>query len=341
MSIDPADDGAVHDALLSYARNRLGPAVDFTQAPTTLGRGFDTFIYAFQIHGSQVDADWAGPLVLRIYSSPDQGPKSEREGEIQGFTAGLGYRSVAPLAVEPTGTAFGLPIMIMPRVDGGTLLESVTKKPWRARRLLRGMADLHAALHSLSTDGCPLPYDKPRVDTVLGDIRERIDGMGAAHMDEGYRWLDARKSMVSQEEPVLCHNDFHPLNVLVDSKDSMAVIDWSDAALGDRHCDVARTVAVIWFAQIAATSAVERAVLKAARGFLRGSYFNRYNELLPVDGKRLAYWEALHTFGGWSQLEEVSVRSARGEHQTDMAQQIPAGTLELARDRFWVLTRAI
>ena len=156
-------------------------------------------------------------------------------------------------------------------------------------------------------------------------------------MEDGYRWLDERKTLVEQEEPVLCHNDFHPLNILLEPAGSMVVIDWSNAARGDRHCDVARTVALIWFAQVAASSPLERMLLKVARGFLRNSYFNRYDKVLPVDRQRLAYWETLHTFWGWSQLEDVAARTSRGEQQTGMAQQIPPGTLEVARDRFWTL----
>ncbi len=338
--IDPANVTEVHSALLAYVRARFGPATNFAEAPTVLGRGFDTFIYTFRLNASPgLDAEWTQRLVLRVYPSAEQTQKAEREASIQRFTAGLGYPSLAPLAIDTAEPSFGLPVMIMRRVGGSTLLQGVTKKPWRARSLLRGMADVHAALHTLPLEGCPLAYDRPLVERQLADLRARIDELRATHMEESYRWLDDRKQCVLEEERALCHNDFHPLNVMEESNGTMTVIDWSDAAIGDRHCDVARSVALIWFAQIAATSPVERMLLKAARGFLRGSYFNRYNELLPVDPKRLAYWETLHTFWGWAQLEDVAARAARGEHQTEMAQQIPKNTLAVARERFEALSR--
>lgn len=337
---DPGDPGQIHDALLAYLHRHLGGGVEFAEQPAPMGRGFDTFIYTFALRGVSLDEVWAQPLVLRVYSTIEQAAKAEREAAVQAFAFDHGYPALAPVAIEPANPELGLPVMIMRRIAGGALLEGITSKPWRARRLLSGMADVHAQLHALPTDGCPLPYDSPLVDRKLLELRQRIDELGVGHMEEGYRWLEERKGTVTTEDVALCHNDFHPLNILEGPRDVLTVIDWSDAALGDRHCDVARTVGVIWFAQIAATSALERTLLKLARGFLRGTYLNRYNALMPLDPRRLAYWEALHTFSGWGQLEDVAAGAARGDHQTEMAQQIPAGTLALARDRFWKLAGA-
>ena len=341
MPIDPADNDAVAAALLPYLQSRLEQDVSFAHPPEALGRGFDTFIYTFTVDGDSIEAEWRQPLVLRVFSTESQVDKARREAAVQEFVVRRGYPALMPLAIETDDDRLGLPFMVMRRVEGGTLLQAITGKPWRAKRLLTGMADLHVRLHKLPIAGCPLSHERPLVDIELADARSIIDEIYATHMEEGFRWLEERKALVVEEEPVLCHNDFHPLNILLEPDgESMAVIDWSDAALGDRHCDVGRTVAIIWFAQIAATSAVERLVLKAARGFLRGAYFNRYQELLPVDQRRLDFWEAVHTFVGWAQLEAVAVRAARGDNQTEMVQRIPANTTALARDRFWKLARA-
>ncbi len=338
--IDPAAVADVHDALLAYVRHRFGPAVDFDEPPAALGRGFDTYIYTFSVRGDALEQEWRQPLVLRVYPNAEQLEKAEREASIQTFATTLAYPALRPLAIEGHASSFGLPIMVMRRVAGGTLLQGITSKPWRAKGLLSRMADLHADLHALPTDGCPLPYESPLVERKLTELRDLIEEHGATHMEDGYRWLDEHKAVVATEDIVLCHLDFHPLNVMEEAGGAMTVIDWSDAALGDRHCDVARTVALIWFSQVAATSAVERTLLKLTRNYLRGCYFNRYNERMPVDHQRLAYWETLHTFWGWAQLEGVAARSARGEKQTEMAEQIPAGTLGVARDRFWKLATA-
>jgi hypothetical protein len=95
--------------------------------------------------------------------------------------------------------------------------------------------------------------------------------------------------------------------VLVTDEGRMSVIDWSDAALGDRHHDVARTLTLFSFAYIAASSSVERVLLKAARGFLCSRYFNAYERALPVDRRRLAYFEALQSWNGLLQITELGL----------------------------------
>ena len=72
---------------------------------------------------------------------------------------------------------------------------------------------------------------------------------------------------------VACHGDFHPLNVLVDGDTSM-VIDWTDAALGDRHGDVARTSLLFYFGAALATS--NRAAKAVLGGVARLARRRRY-----------------------------------------------------------------
>ena len=66
MPIDPSDAEQVAPALLEYLGDRLDDA-SYLVAPAKLGRGFDTYIYSFQLQGDGLDPAWAGPLVLRLY----------------------------------------------------------------------------------------------------------------------------------------------------------------------------------------------------------------------------------------------------------------------------------
>ncbi len=45
----------------------------------------------------------------------------------------------------------------------------------------------------------------------------------------------------------LCHNDFHPANILMDDQGPV-IIDWMDAARADPLADVARTLILVQFA---------------------------------------------------------------------------------------------
>ena len=99
---------------------------------------------------------------------------------------------------------------------------------------------------------------------------------------------------------MVCHGDFHPLNVMVDGERA-SVIDWTDAGLGPREADVARTLLLFHIAAIAADSAVERRCSVAGPGcralpaHLRGGGAARSD--------RMRVWEVLHAVHGWAQVE--------------------------------------
>ena len=86
--------------------------------------------------------------------------------------------------------------------------------------------------------------------------------------------------------PVVCHGDFHPLNVMVDGERA-SVIDWTDAGLGPREADVARTALIFHIAAVAANSAVERAVLKVAGPRLSRRYLRTYEAGSRLDPARM------------------------------------------------------
>ena len=145
---------------------------------------------------------------------------------------------------------------------------------------------------------------------------------------------------VRREEPAICHHDFHPLNVLVDGRNQLFVIDWSDAVVGDRNSDVARTAVLFLFARLGANSAAERLVLRVAGGLFRGRYLALYRRQLPIDDGRMHYWEAAHAFNGWLQLVELRARGpAAPELQLEMVQQFTPALIDEVRRHFWRCTR--
>jgi len=96
--------------------------------------------------------------------------------------------------------------LVMDRIEGSTMLEEMTRRPWRLRRYARTLASLHHRLHDI-----PVP------ETLAAPL-----GDGA----------------------VIVHLDLHPLNVIM-SPDGPVVIDWSNAARGDGNADVALTYVLI------------------------------------------------------------------------------------------------
>jgi len=295
---DPDDVAAIRDALAADLAGRLGP-LTVSEGPERFGGGMDTYVYAFRLAGD-ISPAWAAPLVLRVFPSMGQVAKAEREAAMQTFAVEKGILAPKPLLVDTSGTAFGLPFMIMERMRGAPMLSRI-KNPLNMPGMLKAMAALQARLHSLPTDGCPIPYERPLVDEWLSRSRELVNKFHPAGLDRPLAWLETHIDMVKDEEPVLTHNDFHPMNLLIDG-DRMALLDWPDAALGDRHCDVARTLALLYLAGPLAQSAIERTVLRLLRGYIVSKYRREYESHLPLDVGRIRYWQVLHAFGVWAQL---------------------------------------
>jgi aminoglycoside phosphotransferase (APT) family kinase protein len=172
MPIDPASRDDVAKALLAYLSTTLRPDISLEESPEPLGRGFDTHIYAFRLKAAALDAAWARPLVLRLYTTPSQADKAEGEAVIQRFAAQRGYPALDPLAVERCAEPFGLPLMVMERVEGVPMLDKVGFSPFAARRLFAKMAAAHVALHRLPIEGCPLQSNGPLIERELKQMRD-------------------------------------------------------------------------------------------------------------------------------------------------------------------------
>jgi len=126
------------------------------------------------------------------------------------------------------------------------------------------------------------------------------------------------------------------LNILLGRDDELGVIDWPEAELGDRHCDVARTLAVLWFARARVQKAPQRLLLHLTRGALRKHYLEAYGALASLDMLRLSYWKAYHVFAGWVLLSALPF-------DTRVAKPKAVGNLDRRlgdemEKRFWACT---
>ena len=342
MAIDPGNATEVAEALRQYVADKLHVSgIVYIDSPAPLGRGMDTRIYSFHLNADGLGPQWSAPLVLRVYTSADQGDKAQKEADVQAFAASQGYPAVEPVLLDRHAAGFDLPIMVMPRVEGQPMLELAMSSPLTVGRLLRQMADLQVALHALPATDCPLESGAPLVERKLVELRD--DATGDTDQARALEWLEQHKATVATEEVVLCHGDFHPLNILVDESDTATVLDWSDAVLGDRHYDVARSTLIFWIAPIIAESTLERVALRAARGYLQWQYLRSYRRLHPIDDRRLGYWKALHALAAWQLVTRVQDPQGElaGVAREDAVARLPAELgVELQR-LFWKLAAAI
>lgn len=334
----PAD---IESNLLAYLAGHLDVArLTYAEAPEQITHGWETFIYSFRLTGNGLSPSWQGPLILRVYPGQDAASQAERETSVQQFVHENGYPAPLPLAVEVERAALGVPFMIMERVAGVPMLDTVTGNPLGVLGLARNMADKHAALHQLPISGCPLSLDGGTlVERRLANLEQTINELPVrlpAEVLQALEWLKDNQSVVIPEDISVCHQDFHPLNLMVDENGAMSVIDWSGAALGDRHADIASTLVLVRAPPIAPPDGwLERILIRFGGPILAWLYLRRYRSQLPIDADRLRYWEALNVFHWWSRLAtfELVDPGALGL-KGDVGERIRDGQLKRMRDYF-------
>jgi aminoglycoside phosphotransferase (APT) family kinase protein len=179
----------------------------------------------------------------------------------------------------------------------------------------------------------PTPDDRPLVDRLLSNARDELPLDAAAEMRAALSWLESNAGVVRQEVGVLCHNDFHPLNDHLSREGKACLIDWSDADIGDRHCDVGRTTALFWLAPPLARSPVERLVLRAFRRYFIAAYLGRYSREMEVETPRLQFWQTLHALRAWAQLDKLqSTGKATLGARRGAAGEVPPGLVPALRE---------
>jgi aminoglycoside phosphotransferase (APT) family kinase protein len=132
----------------------------------------------------------------------------------------------------------GRPGIVYERIDGPSLLGYIQRFPLRLRQHAALMASLHASIHTHVYS--PAPEDARRQKVILA---QQIQSAEVLPAPDRNRVLDLLASLPDGD--TLCHNDFHPLNVLMAPGDNGAfrpvIIDWESASLGSPCADVART----------------------------------------------------------------------------------------------------
>jgi aminoglycoside phosphotransferase (APT) family kinase protein len=308
--VDP-DDAAAIGRALSGELLRHG-LVDLTTArtPEPVTAATSTWVFFIQLQGPELPERLRAPLVLRVYR-PAELHTARTEFGLAGFLRQHGYPAPANHLMGDAGGPLGMPWLLQERCPGVAALDAVSAAPWAAVATVRDLAALQARLHALPLEGCPLPVDGPVSERYLTeDLDRRRRNVTTPDPSDGLDWLHATAPRFADRESVLCHGDFHPLNVLVDRTERpvrYSVIDWTDAAVGDPHFDVARSLAIYRVAGFAAPNPAQRRLLGAAAPVLARLHRRAYERASGrrLDDRRLAWWQAVHVYRGWLQLTET------------------------------------
>lgn len=133
--------------------------------------------------------------------------------------------------------------MLIEYIRGQSMMRVLTEGEVSPEDLAEDFACVHYKMHQCRAGG--LEEGKVRLERLL---RRSEKNLGT---DLTTRCLKLLEKLPEGDR--LCHNDFHPGNILYNDNNEMTVIDWSDATCGDPLSDVARTVQMFDYGPSAAS----------------------------------------------------------------------------------------
>lgn len=126
---------------------------------------------------------------------------------------------------------------------------------------------------------------------MLGDIHRLIRAAGLDDLRPVSEWFELQRSGPFVEA-VICHGDFHPVNVMVDGSVVTGMIGWGNIALSHPAFDVAITRLIASIGPIDGTG-VPQEDLRQLIDSLVAEYLAAYRERRPLDDKLLRFYRVL------------------------------------------------
>jgi aminoglycoside phosphotransferase (APT) family kinase protein len=181
--------------------------------------------------GRDADIFEYGPgLVLRRSRA---GRSLSEEARVMEYVRSQGYPVPAVEEVSDDGSD-----MVLERIEGTTMVTTMTRRPWTIPRQGSVLADLHRQLHELIAPGWL--HDAP--------------------VGHGDRML---------------HLDLHPLNVMIGNRGPV-VIDWTGACRGDPFVDVALAWVLMTAGEVP-TGRLLLTIMSRARSILVKSFLRSFD----------------------------------------------------------------
>jgi aminoglycoside phosphotransferase (APT) family kinase protein len=153
------------------------------------------------------------------------------------------------------------------------------------------MAEAHLHLHSIDPSAIREAFESSGFSSnrVLFDSRfrwlnERAEERDYDWLKNGFKWID-RNRPEELDRLVICHGDFHPLNILVEDGRVSGVLDWSGFLIGEQAYDVGTTV---FLGQVAAPALLPE--INWSRLVRR--YLELYMNRSPLESERVDYYSA-------------------------------------------------
>jgi aminoglycoside phosphotransferase (APT) family kinase protein len=320
--------GEVSAAVRGWLTAQGNGAVTNGAPPERLTGGADFWVYGLRFAGPGLPQRWSAPLVARIPAAAGRYDMLRRDSAVQSWVAAQGYPAPEVLTVLAPGEPLPSPVQVMAWVPGVPLFAAASGRPWGIPELMVRLGVAQAELHQLGS---------PPADAHPGEVSDnwlRLARHVAKSGDAGefaasLRKIELVRDRLEVPDPVVCHGDFHPINVLATPGGSgLHVIDWTNVGVGDRHSDISWTL--LWFeiAAVMAPRPAGRVLLRVLRRRLERAYLTGYRRVLPVDRQRVQLWRPVSLLRIWS----AAVAHQRGAFGSEA--RLPAGLIGWAAREF-------
>jgi uncharacterized protein (TIGR02172 family) len=174
----------------------------------------------------------------------------------------------------------GRPGIIYERIYGDSMLKRILKKPLTISKEAKRLAELHYKMHTYTVD--TIPKQKVMMERNI-NLTELL-----SHENK-QKVLGILKKL--PENDVLCHGDFHPGNVMLESERAV-IIDWMTATRGSFAADVARTVLLLRDAALpGGMPFLFKIFSKILRSQILSVYLKKYLELSNASIDEIKQWE--------------------------------------------------
>lgn len=282
----------IEDKLIVYFRNKLqNSMIGYDEPLIPLEGGCETQMYRFKLKGAPKGLSI--PLVLRLYPQVYSTRNAVLEKTIQNVLAEEGFPVAHVYFICKDMRILGGSFLIMEFLYGNLMLTS----PFE---LIPDMlADAHANLHKL----------KP--DQLINSLHEQgIKDFRFSHNFDRifdkyrkYTWLQPGIEWLKENRPddedhlVICHGDFHYLNILISEEKVSGIIDWSCFLIANPALDIANTIVIITMVSKHLLPSAIKSFSSVNWEIFAQKYLNAYQKYNPLMNiKYLSYYMVRRCF---------------------------------------------
>ncbi|MFW6030342.1 MAG: aminoglycoside phosphotransferase family protein [Halanaerobiales bacterium] len=213
--------------------------------------------------------------ILKLFNAETTLDSIKKEAEIY---KSLEKINLAPkvFSLEKFDDKYGL---IMEKVSGQSMLNSIENQPLKASVFGKQMAQVHYQIHSFN-------HELPKTFNEIFDITKNLQTIGSN--------ATRIKNYVNQliniyPDMCVCHGDFHPDNIMLGKK--VMVLDWTNAYTGHPLSDVAKTNLILSSPFIPEDiKGITRILLKFIKKKIKKSYLEEYIKLSNFSQTDIDLW---------------------------------------------------